>query len=574
MTPSSTISLGGKLLLFAGFSVSLFLFLPLVVYVTNLNDVEIAKEILTKWGVAVALVVTVVLFSFSFFPRVENGFLQTIQILVLTIFIITLFPNFTGEIAGFEGTNRDLLDYFAFGKFGLLLAAGLVFALRRPHQLRVLANVISVLITVASLILAIFFTSATDITRASGIANKLSFVELGSKSNIIVLLLDSFTGYRFLEILNEKPELKQKFEGFTIYPKAIAPAINTAAGTSLILTGNMELAISETDWVKKNSESLNNSFMADAQEAGYKTSYISQLKVQTKSIPATAERALVPKQVSTWQSDMESYFLFLTVSATRILPGVIAAYLETKASGLFAKNRGIVETDIETLKKLSDPADIGPLKSKLAFEYLVNNLHVGQSEKSAMFVLSKISHGNWNFTEEGRFKLKAGSRSTSVYVVNAVNGFIEKLKAIQSYDNSMIIIASDHGGLPVEDPNMGGNFTTRTRLEVKFNPLVMIKPTGAKGNLKISDMTVWLGDISPTIKNELGLNLEMNLANPTRSLLSDDDPNRIISVPLFFKPKTQKYHSALKGWGRVDASGKYEDYGAIVMKARSKMNNQ
>lgn len=555
LTQNSPNQLDNWLLSFVGFAVSLFIFLPLVVYVTNLDDVDTSKELILTYGILSSVATVAALSFFSLFKRIRFFLVFIAQVSVLVIFVFSIYPNAPGELAGIEYGRYSEIDILAFVKLVILLLLVILGARRYPKQFHDIAMVISTLVVASSVGLGVFANSLADKERREGIEIKKAFLELGTRSNVIVLLLDSFTGFRMVEIFDERPDLKENFEGFTLYPKAIAPALNTPAGSSIVLTGDMEYALNEVEEGLRNSKSLENSFMADAKHLGFETAYISVLEVDNKQIPSHNERAFFVSQASENKQGSRAYFEFLTISLARVVPKHISDYLGTLSNRIF-QDPNAMETELEVLNRLSNPAISRPLRSKLAFEYFVDGLYVGHKEKKAIYFLSKMSHPEWNFTESGQFKLKAGWQSSSIFVVNEVSRFLKKLKALDSYDNSLLIIASDHGLMPVKDRAF--------KFPSEFNPLIMVKPIAANDEVKISDMTVWLGDVASTVRDHLGLDQKTKIKYPTRSLLQPEDLTRRINVPLFFKQPYISYHGPLRDWARVDGGGKFEDYQAMA----------
>jgi hypothetical protein len=107
---------------------------------------------------------------------------------------------------------------------------------------------------------------------------------------------------------------------------------------------------------------------------------------------------------------------------------------------------------------------------------------------------------------------------------------------------------------------MGGLFPPDRRLHLGFNPLVMVKPPGASEPLRISEMSVWLGDVAATVRDALKLP-QPAVEFASRSLLGPDDPGRVLALPVFFHPDQGRFHDPLKRWFRVDVRGTFEAFG-------------
>ena len=208
------VSLAGKtsqstamqLLCFTGAAASLLLYLPLVLYATNLDDVDISKQIIVSIGLLVSGVAIFGLFLLGRVPKLSAPVELLSQLIVLVVFALILFPNQTGEITGFEEGVPGSANVLPFLKMILFLGLAVLVRLRYPAQLESAASAISALLVLACIALPLLLTSSSDRSINPDGNTRRSFVELGSESNIVVLLLDGFTGYRMSEVLKERPE--------------------------------------------------------------------------------------------------------------------------------------------------------------------------------------------------------------------------------------------------------------------------------------------------------------------------------------------------------------------------------
>jgi arylsulfatase A-like enzyme len=94
--------------------------------------------------------------------------------------------------------------------------------------------------------------------------------------------------------------------------------------------------------------------------------------------------------------------------------------------------------------------------------------------------------------------------------------FLDRLRQLGIYDRSLILIVGDHGagsqgqrfilqpGMPA-DP--GGAVVTMPYM-VNALPLLLVKPSGASGDLGTSDSPVSVSDIPATVFSDLGLSVD------------------------------------------------------------------
>ncbi len=88
--------------------------------------------------------------------------------------------------------------------------------------------------------------------------------------------------------------------------------------------------------------------------------------------------------------------------------------------------------------------------------------------------------------------------------------YMAQLTKLGVYDNSLIIITADHG---------------RTD-ELFTNPVLLIKPVGSRGKLKVSDAPVCHGDLQATVMEEIGLNLDHRFGESVFDIPEKDERQR------------------------------------------------
>jgi arylsulfatase A-like enzyme len=148
--------------------------------------------------------------------------------------------------------------------------------------------------------------------------------------------------------------------------------------------------------------------------------------------------------------------------------------------------------------------------------------------------------------------------------------YLERLKQLKVYDNSLIFIVGDHGSGIADallDPSpLGAKFNTGGPYPGSFEkfkamgvPLVLVKRIDARGRMKTSDAPVCLGDIPQTVVEELGLDARF----PGKSMFGvkeDEERERIYRA--FVGPQEDVeylaplYEYSVNGFSWDDASWK------------------
>lgn len=131
-----------------------------------------------------------------------------------------------------------------------------------------------------------------------------------------------------------------------------------------------------------------------------------------------------------------------------------------------------------------------------------------RDDKFFLFLHYFDPHSPYNFHKRFGFKSKAGQPSLVdrydseiAYTDNCIGKVIKKLKDLDLYDSTLLIITSDHGeSLGEHSEKTHGFFIYNSSLHV---PLIFKMPKGPKGK-KIDDF-VGLIDIVPTVCKSLGI---------------------------------------------------------------------
>ncbi len=522
----------------------LFLLLPLVVYRLNLASVTASKWLIASAGLAATAAATALLALPPLLrPAWRSRWIASGWAAAAVIAALVIFPNRTGELTGMKPETADSLIPVL--KIVLLGAVVAFVAWRRPLGLARAGP--GILLGAAAVCLWVLAgpDSGSDRQRRRLDTGREYFTALGSRRNVLVVVLDGFTGYRMVEVLQERPDLRAGLNGFTLYPRAIAPALNTSVGVGAILSGDLKWSFSADDEVQRNAQNVRRSFLADAQRLGFRVSFQSPLKQPPGSVPVAGETEFIRRPGT--MERLREYADFLADSLPRILP-----------MALCPADRPGVKTGLRERRARARQA---------AFRAFAGGLHVGPHPDRVIFFHSWLSHPPYLLDQEGRIHPDHEDRfGSSIHAARELVGLFRRLRELDRYDPALLIVAADHGLMAVRDPGMGGAFPPGRTLDRAYNPLLMVKPPHARRPLRISSMTVWLGDVNATVRDYLGVPGIGPRRVANRSLLQAEVPGRRLSVPLFGKPPGVGFHSGLRRWWRVRVSGTFADYATTPAK--------
>jgi YidC/Oxa1 family membrane protein insertase len=325
-----------------------------------------------------------------------------------------------------------------------------------------------------------------------------------SGKNVIVLMLDRAIGVFVHDIMKESPGLAEKFRGFVWYPNTVSfgahtltgvPAVfggyeytpqrfNERSGESLVSKHNEALALmprlfAEAGW---------DTAVSDASWANYSWVPDNSIFAKYKGIRAFN---LEGRYAQKWLSEhgMESdpskkiernllWFGLFRISPMAIRYGLYDwgkwwdSRYEPDEIATLAESYSV----LDYLPELVEYRDEGN-----SFALITNNTtHEGAPLTYPGFSVSK------NPSDE-KTPLIADSTTWGIFKVNAaalnlVGDFLDSLRANGAYDNTRIIIVSDHG-YELVYPEAGSAGRLESRLYY-FIPLLMVKDFGATSPLK------------------------------------------------------------------------------------------
>ncbi len=330
--------------------------------------------------------------------------------------------------------------------------------------------------------------------------------------------MDTFQTDIFQELINEHPEYKKDFAGFTYFRNSLGGFPSTFLSIPLMLTGNYyDNSQPERQYLKEafNSTSLPHVL----KQEGYRVDLFTDIR----TVYAKKEIAsnVIEKKIG-----FNDLIYLYRVSLFRCVPHYAKKY--------FYVVKGIdgayepYQTDLEFAEKI-----VSAEQPMFKFYHLWGThppFHFDESLKAK----------NIEFT-------RAGYKSQAKGALEIAKRLLNTLKRENIYDNSMILILADHGS--GASGSFGLNFAASGYDPEKLDeavstsvdtvasglPLILIKPFGAQGDLKISDAPVSIADVPKTVFSELSI----DVACPGRSMFSVDESESRVRKFLFYQWKNE-----------------------------------
>lgn len=533
------------------FTATLFLFLPGLVYLTNAIEFSSTLGDLALMGAVAAAVVSLILAAVLIGLKALGAVLpeKGLALIFASGFLLWLQGNFLlwnygpldGRAIPWSAMTRfGIIDGLIW--FGVLSAA---FLLSRP--------LLKFAGTAALILLGLQLGYATTLflrQPETPSFKRYSLDETGKFSfsrgkNVVLMVLDSFQTDAFDEIVRNSPKAVARFDGFTYFRNALGGYPFTELSVGLMLTGRYyDNALPYERW--KKAAFLSGSVPAVLKANGWEVDLFPKVSYSlyysedvasniVRGMPRT-ERMLdlayvfdlglfrsLPHFLKRPVYNNQDWFVRRIYLATRkprlkgrdSAPRLVGRTVRRKPWNrrlfsplAFMKSQDVRFTDAMLHDSKRD-------LDRSAFKFY----HLG-GPHLPLALDENLDYAPMNVSRESYLKAAAAS-------LRLAGLFLERLRDLGAYDDTLIFIVGDHGAAiqgqefhpgPLAPGAKDGDVLTQpTRINAL--PLVLVKPFGGSGALRISDAPVSLADIPATVFQALGLDVDA----PGESMFAIDD---------------------------------------------------
>jgi len=490
-------------------SLTLFLFAPAHIYFTNIFEhsssfIEVLPFLLVP---LLLLILLLTLFLGLLKSSIHN---KALSVLFMIAVLLWLQGNIlVWDYGLLDGTGIDWSKKWHYGLVDttiwiILMITGFM-ASKTISRIAQNGSIALIMIQLASIL--IVAGKAPDVSqfRNKPLSDEQSIFSFSPERNVILLVLDSFRGDIFWEIIEEDSHYKEFFDGFTCYRDTLGGYQATFAAVPLILTGrfyeNREPIRSfikdvfSTDSIPKLLKS--NGYQVDLIDGRgiYADETIASSRVRLKHL---VEQDFVLKEAA-YLCDI-ALFRCLPHFTKKIIYNdqdwrISNLGLDTAMGGFPA---GFHRDAIEFTEKMARTAK--PDNPRRTFKYIhlmVPHPPIKMNERME-FAPMELNRANLKTQSKGALEL--------------ANIFLKKLKEMGIYDDSMIFVMADHGHSRMIENELNDRsfadidgFPPLQSIRGEACPILLVKPFGATGSLKISNAPVSLADVAKTIARELKL---------------------------------------------------------------------
>jgi len=519
------------------FNFTIFLSIPATIYVGNISEYEISLGVIITISTATIglLTMCLLLISETFsVKKYRNGISILLTLSVLIWFQSNILAWNYGPL---DGRVINWGEYWSNGIVDSpIWLLSILIAIVKFENIYWHSRYISIIFICVQLMGMAFEDSNRKLQPDRNMAKNYNVIE-GTKyeysidQNIILILLDEFQSDIFLEIVKSETSYGDIFDGFVYFRNATSGSTFTELAIPSILTGSIyDNSYPKDDYLR--NEYLNRSIPKLLMDLGYAVELYPWLGWGNESIYFSEELARnIVKKADNVNSDenftekkaKEILHLF-ELTIFRFLPHYAKRYIFNDGNWLI--------TDIVSRLPLPKIKKLVSVDEKYTTNIFVNNA-VLKAEKTSKQKSFKYYHttgvhrplivdGNLKFTKDSFEYNRQNYINQAKANLKQLARYFDKLRSIGAYDNSMIIVMSDHGSGGSEDMYISdsnkfgkaldaeGNPFTRNfkRDKARALPLVLIKKFQAEADLEISNAPVSVTDTKATVLSEIGVETE------------------------------------------------------------------
>jgi hypothetical protein len=368
--------------------------------------------------------------------------------------------------------------------------------------------------------------------------------DVGEKTNIYHILLDEYQTDMFDLTLTD--DIKKQMGGFTYYPETTTVYGRTGMSLPTIFTGNSYDYVQPQIDYEKQAFSTDKSFLYWLKDSGYDTTAFIH-KVYTFDLP------LFDKVVEHNQNSIQ--YEEAEISDQTYIKLFTNLWLHANAPK-FINDKFVSAEFTSQIAAQNVLTDAAPVHSQASFKNITNDTDLLDKPKSYIFAHLLFPHFPYVMRSDCTYDEGTDSspKEQSECATKLVVEFLNKLKELDRYDDSLIIIQSDHGArFKVENNDLVSikqDFYSEEWSNARSRSLLMIKAPGNQSNaaFEVSNAKTTLLDIAPTLLDYLGIDTGMQYEG--RSLVDNND---------LFSDRVRYYHFFDK-IGKNDLTDKLHRY--------------
>jgi hypothetical protein len=311
--------------------------------------------------------------------------------------------------------------------------------------------------------------------------------------NVVMIVLDTFQADIFEEVLRLKPDLLPALEGFTYYQNTAGGFQATYPSVPLIMTGKYYQNQQPLEAFVREAY-LDDSIPKNLKEAGYSVS------INCNPFMFCDEQtsdAFIKNRPQQWLTRKDLRTLYKP-TVLRYAPGLLLlAYQQVKI--------GITQATPIDFPPFDETRDYFETDQRLLTE-IINKSQVNSDQPVFRYYHFIAPHPPFYLNPEGSYQPQDHNRSGFIHhsagAFTQAEKVLQKLKELHIYDQTMIVIISDHGYELGFKPDLDGEIIENPIVSAAL-PLFMVKPFQAKHDFLIQKEPVSLASFKADLMSYL-----------------------------------------------------------------------
>ncbi len=301
---------------------------------------------------------------------------------------------------------------------------------------------------------------------------------MSKDKNFVILVLDALDSGTFQEVMYENPDYKEIFQDFTYYPNTMGTYPYTSRSIPYILSGkwfeNKEL------FVKYNENAYKSTgLFVELEKENYK------LGVYETMMPNTNSSIFRFDNVYESNASIKSYAAFALLECKLVW---------FKYAPFQLKSICKIDTKEFNLEREDDQEQLPLFQGENIpfYEDIQKEDMTFTNQKCFKFIHIEGAHVPFCYDKDVNY-IENGTYEQNIEAsVTITKAYLEKLKSCGVYDNSVIIVMSDHGYKWIDGHSYG-----------RQNPLLMIKGIGEKHAIDITNAPISYEDLQSAYRKLL-----------------------------------------------------------------------
>ena len=468
------------------FCFMLFIYEPIIMYATNIDDFwfDLGTMIVPVIKIfLIFLLLTILMVSILYFINkllsktkfkiFKNYKLFEIIILIgFVLFFVTYIQGnyLIGNLPPLDGSsyaeNKYIVENVITLSILLIISLIVIISCKKINIEKTIKYTtyisLAILVMLSISLLTTLISNKAFITKDGTMFSTENINDVSLNKNFYIYVLDTIDSREFYETLNENMEYKDLFNDFTYYPDTLSTYAYTRDSIPQILTG--EVNDNEKNISDYSTDALNNSPLFEKlQNQQY------DMNIYDLDLIWNGQKKYEIKNVILRKNSKINLFSFFKQELKYVLfkyvPYGLKKYSKVESIDFnLCTEKFLWGSDIAYNNMISNP------KMNILDNNQFQFIHIEGAHPP--FDLDR----NLNRIDNGTFKEKILAN------INVLSTFINRLKSNGVYDNSAIIILADHGYSDVT--NLG-----------RYNPILLIKGTDEKHEMKISNLPISYGDL-------------------------------------------------------------------------------